>query len=261
MKIIINADDFGMSTTTDDAIIQTFSIGALTSTTIFANGATFEAACQRAHEEKLQHQVGLHINLNDGLPLSEAIRKCPRFCDENGFFRPRTRSLSRLILPLTANEKSALATELRSQIRRCRLHGLPLTHADSHNHIHTEIILGTLIMEVLKEEEIPYLRLTRNIGTDMSVPKKLYKTLYNGILSSKGLRGVQYFGEFEGMIALCQNGGNRTGSVEIMCHPIYNENGHIYDLYGASITQQFKELLDLIPGMELTTYGQMKLAG
>lgn len=261
MKIIINADDFGMSSTTDHAILQTFSIGALTSTTIVANGSTFEAACQRAHEERLQNQVGLHINLNDGLPLTDAIRKSPRFCDEHGFFRPRTRSLPRLFLPLSTADKKALATEVRAQIHRCRQHGLPLSHADSHNHVHTEIIVGTLIMDVLREESIPFLRLTRNIGSDMSTAKKVYKYLYNSLLSSKGLRGVNYFGEFEDMIAIYRNGGPKLGSVEIMCHPIDTKNGQINDLCGASITQQFQELAALIPEMELTTYGQTKLAG
>ncbi|MDF2678898.1 MAG: hypothetical protein K0R47_88 [Brevibacillus sp.] len=261
MKIIINADDFGMSPSTDDAIIQTFSIGALSSTTIFANGSSFEAACQRAHEEKLQNHIGLHINLTESLPLTDGIRKCPRFCDADGYFLPKNNTLSHLFLPMNADDKIALANELRAQIRRCRQHGLPLTHADSHNHVHTEIMIGTLIMDVLKEEDIPFLRLTRNIGTDMSAAKKVYKSFYNGILSSKGLRGVNYFGEFEDMIAIYKNGGNRTGSVEIMCHPIFSENGTINDLCGASITHQFQELIALIPEMELTTYGQTKQAG
>lgn len=255
MKIIINADDFGTSHSTDEAIIQTFSSGALSSTTIAANGATFESACQQAHDEQLLNRVGIHINLTDGLPLTDDIRNCPRFCDAAGLFLPKKITLARLLYPMHADEKKALADEVRAQIHRCRQHGLPLTHADSHNHVHTEIMIGTIIMDVLKEEGIPYLRLTRNIGDNMSVAKKAYKLLFNGILSAKGLRGVSYFGEFADMIAVYQNGIKQTGSVEIMCHPILSENGSVSDLYGGSIIQQFKELIDLIPDMQLISYG------
>jgi len=261
MKIIINADDFGTSHSTDEAIIQTFSSDALSSTTIVANGASFESACQRAHDEKLLDRVGIHINLTDGLPLTDGIRKCPRFCDDSGCFLPKKLTLSRLLLPMHADEKLALVCEVKAQIHRCRQHGLPLTHADSHNHVHTEIMIGTLIMDVLKEEAIPYLRLTRNIGGNMSMAKKAYKHLFNGILSSKGLRGVSYFGEYSDLIGIYRDGGNRTGSTEIMCHPVLGENGSVLDLCGSSIHHLFKELRELIPDMQLTTYRQAYLAG
>lgn len=255
MKIIINADDFGTSHTTDEAIIQTFSSGALSSTTIAANGATFESACQRAHDEKLLNRIGIHINLTDGQPLTDAIRTCPRFCDAEGYFLPKKITLSRLILPMRNEEKKALCDEVRAQIRRCRQHGLPLTHADSHHHIHTEIMIGTLIMDVLKEEGIHYLRLTRNIGNNMSPAKKAYKLLFNGILSAKGLRGVSYFGEFADMMAVYRKGIKQTSSAEIVCHPVLAQNGSISDLYGGSILQQFKELIELMPDMQLVSYG------
>lgn len=261
MKIIINADDFGTSHSTDEAIIQTFSSGALSSTTIVANGATFESACVRAHDEKLLDRIGLHINLTDGLPLTDRIRKCPRFCDADGLFLPKKLSFSRLFLPLNPDEKDALATEVKAQIDRCRAHGLPLTHADSHNHVHTEFVIGTLIMDVLKEEGIHYLRLTRNLGENMSIAKKAYKHLYNSILSAKGLRGVRYFCEITDMITACKKGEKRPVSAEIMCHPVLGENGSVMDLYGGSIIQQFKELTLLVPEMQLTTYGLTGRAG
>ncbi|MFD2370813.1 carbohydrate deacetylase [Brevibacillus sp. GCM10020057] len=261
MKIIINADDFGTSQSTDEAIIQTFASGALSSTTIVANGSSFESACQLAHEKRLLDRVGIHINLTDGLPLTDGIRKCPRFCDSDGYFLPKKLSLSRLLFPMHTGEKLALANEVKAQIARCRKQGLPLTHADSHNHIHTEIMIGTLIMDVLKEEGIPFLRLTRNIGSNMSPAKKAYKHLFNGILSSKGLRGVTYFGDFSDLIGIVKKGGNRSGSAEIMCHPVLGENGSVRDLCGGSPHLLFKELRELIPDMQLTTYRHVPLIG
>lgn len=262
MRIIINADDFGMAASSDKAILQSFSYGVLSSTTIVANGATFESACQQVHEHHLLHRVGLHINLTDGIPLTEEIKKRNRFCDENGLFLPKQTTFNRLLAPLRSDERKALADEIRAQIHRCREQGLPLTHADSHNHVHTELMVGAVIMNVLKEEGIHYLRLTRNVGSSMSIIKKAYKYIFNGLLTMKGLRGVWHFSEINDFLSAYQRGEALKESVEIMCHPELSPTGSVIDMFGGdSIVDQYSQLKQLIPQLELITYGQYANVG
>jgi len=47
----------------------------------------FKDAVHLFHANKyLQENVGVHINLTEGYPLTEEIKKCKRFCNEYGLF-------------------------------------------------------------------------------------------------------------------------------------------------------------------------------
>ena len=92
-NIVVNADDFGMSRQTNEAILQAFEKGLISSTTIMANMPAFEEACQLARQHHLQRRIGLHLNVTEGKPLTADIADCPRFCDAGGCWRPRRRVL------------------------------------------------------------------------------------------------------------------------------------------------------------------------
>jgi len=78
-KIIVNADDFGMSAETNRAIVEAFENSVISSTTLMANMPGFEEACELAHRHRLLGKIGLHLNLTSGYPLSAPIRRCPGF--------------------------------------------------------------------------------------------------------------------------------------------------------------------------------------
>src|SRR4051812_23191276 len=78
--MIINADDFGYSSSVNAAILKAFEEGLVSSTTVMANMPAFEEACAAAHERKLLGHVGAHLVLTEGETLTEPIRRCRRFC-------------------------------------------------------------------------------------------------------------------------------------------------------------------------------------
>ena len=78
-KIIINADDFGMSAEANKAIVEAFEKNVISSTTLMANMSGFNEACELAHRHRLLGKIGVHLNLTSGYPLSEPIRKCCAF--------------------------------------------------------------------------------------------------------------------------------------------------------------------------------------
>src|SRR5215471_8121038 len=87
---LVNGDDFGRSTSVNTAIVRAFEAGLISSCTIMATGSAFEQACALAEEERLSGHIGLHFVLDEGEPLTEALRCQSRFCHTNGRLRLRT---------------------------------------------------------------------------------------------------------------------------------------------------------------------------
>lgn len=248
---IINADDFGKSAGVNRAIVASFQAGWCSSTTIMANGAAFAEACQLAHEHRLCGRIGVHLVLTEGSPLTDAIRRFPRFCDREGrFCLSRRKPLFRL----ETAERQAVAAELAAQIDRCRSQGLPLTHADSHHHCHTEWAIFALLRVIAADRRIRFCRLTRNCGGGIDLPRRLYKAILNRRIRRAGLAGTDYFGSVRDVLELLRN--NRAGySAELMVHPDFDNEGHVRD---SGDNDRLDELLAGVPDYQRAiSYGEL----
>jgi chitin disaccharide deacetylase len=228
-QMIINADDFGATTSVNQAILKCFNAGWISSTTIMANMPSFDEACMEAHRNHLVDRVGLHLVLSEGRPLSEPIKEEPRFCGSTGTFHRRLRG--KRLLFLNAQEKKALATEIVAQIQTCRRNGLILTHLDSHHHFHEELAIISLIIPILKQYAIPHVRIMRNIGGFSSLHRGIYAHLYNRALRYFGVARTSHFGSiYNYMEHIKQNPSSiREGSFEIMVHPDLDASGNVID--------------------------------
>jgi len=186
----------------------------------------FEEAVERTHEQKLLRKVGMHLVLVEGRPLTEKIRKCPRFCDDNGNFHLQEKGIPRL----SNSELEAVALEICAQIDRCRRSGLPLTHLDSHHHIHHSLALLGVLSRVVKEKRIPFVRI-RGLTSSTTMVKIASTFLYNARLRTSGVAGTEYFGDVRSFLQLRQklNSGRRLRSFEIMIHPVFDTNGELID--------------------------------
>lgn len=78
-KLFINADDFGLNASVNKAIVESFNSGLINSTTVMANMPGFEEAVNLIHEYKLDRNIGVHLVLTDGLPLTEEIKSMNLF--------------------------------------------------------------------------------------------------------------------------------------------------------------------------------------
>src|SRR5574344_1268555 len=83
-KIIINADDFGYSHSVNEAIVECFKRRYITQTTIMTNMPFYDEAITYAKENNLMDKIGLHINLDEGFPLTDDIKRNRKFCNSNG---------------------------------------------------------------------------------------------------------------------------------------------------------------------------------
>jgi predicted glycoside hydrolase/deacetylase ChbG (UPF0249 family) len=209
-KIIVNADDFGMSPEVNRAIMQAFDMNLISSTTLMTNMPGFEEACELAHRHRLLGKVGMHLNLTQGYPLSVSIRQYSRFCDERGMFRHRQTHFR-----LSRDERLAVETEIAAQIRACLDHGLSPTHLDSHHHIHTEWAIGAAAIAVARRYGIKAIRLSRNCGPGIDLVRRIYKLAYNTKLRMYGLAKTRYFGSSTDTQEILETA---SGDVEVMVH-------------------------------------------
>lgn len=124
--LIVNADDFGLSSEVNRGIIEAHTRGILTSTTLLANSPAFSEAVELAGKNA-GLGVGVHLNLVRGRPLSPA-GEVPLLVDSDGMFR-RFR-----VKRLTGEFLEQAEAEYRRQLRRVIEAGVTPTHIDFEKH-------------------------------------------------------------------------------------------------------------------------------
>lgn len=132
LRVILNADDFGYSQETVEATIECFEKGALTSATIMANmPATGQAIAYALGHP--QFSFGAHLTYVDEVPLSNPAH-IPALVTPEGRFRlSQEVRLAALRCQIPMDQ---IVTETTAQLSLLRDAGVPLSHVDSHGHLH-----------------------------------------------------------------------------------------------------------------------------
>ncbi len=156
-RLIVNADDFGLTTGVNRAIVELHQAGVLTSATLMAKASATEqaVALSRANPNL---GVGCHVVLVDGEPVLPA-HEVPSLVDaRTGFFPPKlTTFLARLF---TGRIRAAeMEAEAAAQIALLRGKGVHLTHIDSHKHTH---MFPAVLRPVLRAARRAGVRAVRN---------------------------------------------------------------------------------------------------
>lgn len=223
MKIVVNADDFGMNTNATKAILESFHKGWISTTTIMTTMPGFEEACEIAHEEKLLDRIGIHFNLTEGEALTEKIKHCPKFYKDGGMYKSRKGHI------FTGEEKQAIYQELEAQLDRLNKYNIYPTHADSHHHFHHYWSAGMIFAEFCNNRKIPALRLSFNYGKKFGLKRLMFSKLFNTKLRLKGLEKTKYFCEIRQSTPELFR---KNKPIEIMVHPIYDDKGNITNYVG-----------------------------
>ncbi|HSY43053.1 MAG TPA: hopanoid biosynthesis-associated protein HpnK [Candidatus Acidoferrum sp.] len=158
-RLIVNADDFGLSHSVNEAVIRAHLEGILTSASLMVNEAGFDEAVKLAKENP-KLGVGLHVSLLHGhsaLPPE----KIPGLVNAHQEFSNN---------PVGAGMKyffddglrEQLQAEIRAQFEKFRSTGLPLDHVNGHLHLHLHPVIFKILMEDADAFGIRHLRLTRD---------------------------------------------------------------------------------------------------
>src|SRR5579863_2836224 len=145
IKIIANADDLGYSTSVNNAILYCFEHGYINSTSLMTNMDGFEEAVNIVHEKPVIRNIGVHINLAEGRPLTNL--KGNYFDDEGNWDVYKT---NRALNTLNYAGKSAFLKEIHAQINKVLAEKITVTHLDSHLHMHTLPYLYQLFLTAAK---------------------------------------------------------------------------------------------------------------
>jgi hopanoid biosynthesis associated protein HpnK len=130
-RLIVNADDFGLTAGVNRAIVEGSRDGIVTSATIMANASAYSEAASLAKANTNLH-TGCHVVLIDGQPITSGAQTLV-----NGSQRFRS-SLKEFARAAVSKKMSPaeIQKEAEAQIERIQSAGITVTHVDSHKHTH-----------------------------------------------------------------------------------------------------------------------------
>lgn len=148
IKLIINADDFGLCDDVNKSIIECYNKGNLTSTTLMVNMPGTLNAVELAYQNP-DLGIGLHFTLTEGSPLTNN----KSLINEDGNFLSRSELLKKLIF--NRIDLSEVRLEFKAQLDKALSFDIKITHIDSHQHVHLIPSIFKSILPYIKSKNLP----------------------------------------------------------------------------------------------------------
>jgi len=242
-RLIINADDFGLTPGINRSILELHRAGVLTSATLIATGLAFDDAVAIARANPLLG-VGCHIVLTDGTPVSPPERIPTLIGPDGKSFRPSLIDFVSDLLRGRIREEE-IEREVLAQIDKLRQIGITITHVDTHKHTHLFPRIAGPLLRVLERASISAIRnpfepaFTQHLA-HADFKRRLQIGLLNrlrpafqrhdqlrhaSVSTTDGTLGVSATGNLNAttltdiLQALPSN-----GTFELVCHPGYNDS-------------------------------------
>ena len=269
-RLIINADDLGLTEGVNRAIAEGHRDGIITSATLMANGRAFHHALSEIKSlPPTPHShlnVGCHVVLIDGSPvLAPAAVPSLLAAGSPDPSRFRSRLASFACAALSGRlHQDEVAAEAAAQIRKLQSAGVAVSHVDSHKHTH---MFPEIVRPLLRAAKECGVRAIRNPFTAFG-PGDLARVaarpaLWNrylklralgqfhhefrrrisdaGLLTTDGICGVIETGSLnqKSFAALMEK--LPQGTWELVCHPGYDDP----DLAGTSTRLRSSRFLEL----------------
>jgi hopanoid biosynthesis associated protein HpnK len=135
-RLIVNADDFGLTSGVNRGIIRAHEHGIVTSSTLMACGAKFQEAVAMSSRNP-QLSVGCHVLLVDAFPVLELDKVSSLALANSGVpkFRDSLVRFACVAASRRLNEDE-IEAEITAQIRKLQMAGVQVSHLDSHKHTH-----------------------------------------------------------------------------------------------------------------------------
>ncbi|MEO8735505.1 MAG: ChbG/HpnK family deacetylase [Edaphobacter sp.] len=284
-RILINADDFGLTPGVNRAIMELHRAKVLTSATLMATGSAFDDAVAVAHENPALG-VGCHIVLTDGVPVSSP-ESIPTLLGADGkTFRPSLLDFIQALLRGAIREAD-IEREALAQIQKLQCAGIDITHLDTHKHTHLFRAISRPLLRVAQRCSI---RAVRNpfepAWSSRLAPNAIRRRLQFHALSVLGKKSFQSLPQFTHGHILTTNGTigvSATGQLnaeslrkilyampegtwELVCHPGYNDAAldsiatrlrATRDIEREALLKEIPKAIRTLPGLELIHYGQI----
>lgn len=201
MRLIVNADDFGISKAINLGIIEAHREGIVRSTTLMCNMEAVDHAIKLAKENP-ELGVGIHFVLTTGKPLTDGVES---LVDNDGNFIKFEEIAEK-------GKSEDIKNELECQLNKFLSYGIKPTHIDTHHHVHRIEKVFEVIKEIAIKNNLP-VRLIEEFDSSMyegiKSTSKFSESFYNKdmITEEELIKLLDEFKDFE--------------TVEIMSHPGY----------------------------------------
>ena len=267
-RLILNADDFGLTRGINRAIAELHALCALTSATLMASGPAFDDAVAIAHAHPTLG-VGCHIVLTDGTPISPP-HTIPTLLGPDGkTFRPK---LTHFVRDLFLNRiaEADIAREASAQIERLQHRGIIVTHLDTHKHTHIFPRVARPLLAVAERTRVPAIRnpfeqpWSLALSNSTLLRRAQLRMIHHlrprflalpqiksgSILTTDGTLGISATGHLDPTTLSAILNAMPDGLWELVCHPGYNDR----DL--DAITTRLRNTREVERTALLTTFAQ-----
>lgn len=231
-QLIVNADDFGLTDAVNQGIEAAHQQGILTSASLMAVGDSFQTAVDIARRNS-QLGIGVHLTLVEECPLGSGDQ-VSTLVDADGRFHRSAKIFGCRYLAGRIDMQQ-VESELDRQIEKVVASGLPITHLDSHQHVHLLPQVAKVVNKLGEKYSIKRIRSTREQfgfrqvsgSTPFARVAELYSLkLLNHLSRRQRTETAQHFAGFMQGGCLNEQSLQRIvenlqpgSSTELMCHP------------------------------------------
>ena len=205
-RVIVNADDFGITEGVTEGIVEAIKFGAVTNTTAMV---CVEGAVERLRNwgPLVRGRVGAHLQLTTGRPLTPRSLT-PSLADASGWFHGSKHMAAE-------SPVEEIVLEWEAQLAAIRDAGIEADHIDSHHHVHKFPNPFLAFCELALRHNLP----ARATGVSMAnrlrqsgiaCPDVILLDYYGADLSE---------GRLLSLLADATAGAAVPWTVEVMCHP------------------------------------------
>lgn len=251
-RLIINADDFGLTSGINEGIVAAHEQGIVTSATLMANSQAFDEAAWAARSlanHKARFSTGCHVVLLDGEPLlpADMVPSLMETPIQPGRQTMRRKISDFAIAALTGKvDPVEVEAEATAQMRRLRGAGVELSHFDTHKHAHMFPAVLKPLLRAARTCEVRAVRnpfgrvfplpLSKLLGNrrlwgrfgEMSLLRRFAGTFAalvreHGLRTTDGSFGVLVTGVLDLELFIAIADAIPDGTWEFVCHPGFND--------------------------------------
>lgn len=202
-RLVVTADDFGLSPGVVEGIVEAHELGIVTSTSLMVNAPAAEAAFAEARRLSTL-ATGLHFVLTFGRPVGPAEPLSALLADDGSFLENGS-GAQELARPDEVRE------ELRAQIRAFeRGVGRPPTHIDGHHHVHLHPGIFRVAIEEAGSRGVPLRSRGREVRERLRLERIRTCDRFLDDFFGEGVSEEHLLSILESL---------PEGTSELMCHP------------------------------------------
>ncbi|MBI5595975.1 MAG: hopanoid biosynthesis-associated protein HpnK [Elusimicrobia bacterium] len=238
-RLVVTADDFGLSPQVNAAVARARRDGILTAASLMVGAPAWKEAVALAEADP-GLRVGLHLVLVHGRPVLDP-GLIPDLVDARGRLRTDMAAVGAAIF-FSARVRRQAEAECRAQFERFAGTGLAFDHVNGHNHFHIHPTVAGIVARLAREFRVPAVRVPAQRWSGLPAAQAGTALLMApwtaaarlrfhaaGLATNDELHGLFETGAMDETAWLRVAGRLRRGVTEVYCHPATESSGVLAD--------------------------------